>query len=164
MKRVFIDLEKCDKCKDCVIQCSYFYHRQNNGITSIRELATFAVFCRKCEEAPCVSSCYHNALKKQDDGILRRARFLCTSCKTCSIACPFGAILPDFLQYLDSQCDFCVGKDNLLCIETCPYKAIALKDIKEEDIKEGIYFVSDRLAVHTTKWLRDDTVLYKKKK
>ena len=162
MKRLFIDLDKCNQCKECKVYCDYFYHPQNNGIASLREYATFVLFCRHCEEAPCVNSCYHNALKKDENGILRRARFLCTSCKTCSIACPFGVILVDFLQFLDSKCDFCIGKDKLICIQTCPYKAIEVKDIKEENIKEGIYFVSDKLAVHSKKWLKDDTVLYKK--
>ena len=157
-------MEKCDRCPECTIKCSYFFHPNNNGITSIRELATFAIFCRQCEHAPCVNSCYHKALRKEEDGILRRARFLCTSCKTCSIACPFGVILIDFLQFLDSCCDFCVGRDSISCMKTCPYQAIQVKDIAEEDITQGIYFVSDKLAVHSKKWFKDDTVLYKKKK
>ncbi len=163
MKRLFIDLEKCDKCKKCVVECSYIYHPQNNGITSIRELATFSLLCRKCEEAPCVNACYHNALKKDEEGILHRARFLCTSCKSCSIACPFGTILPDFLEFLDSKCDFCLKRDKIKCIETCPYNAIQIKDIQREDIEKGIFFVSDKLAVHSLKWLKDDTILYKKR-
>ncbi len=163
MKRLFIDLEKCDNCKECVVKCSYIFHPQNNGITSIRELATFSVLCRRCEEAPCVSSCYHNALKKDENGILRRARFLCTSCKTCSIACPFGTILPDFLTFLDSKCVLCLSSEKALCIESCPYSAIEIKDIKEEDIEKGVFFVSDRLAVRSSKWFKDDTILYKKR-
>ncbi len=163
MKRLFIDLEKCDNCKECVVKCSYIFHPQNNGITSIRELATFSVLCRRCEEAPCVSSCYHNALKKDENGILRRARFLCTSCKTCSIACPFGTILPDFLRFLDSKCVLCLSSQKALCIDTCPYSAIEIKDIEEEDIDKGVFFVSDKLAVHSPRWFKDDTILYKKR-
>ena len=44
-KRLFIDLDICaaGECKDCVIKCSYLYHRQNNnnGILSVAELATY---------------------------------------------------------------------------------------------------------------------------
>lgn len=163
MKRLFVDLEKCNQCPECVVECSYIYHPQNKGITSIRELATFAIFCRKCEEAPCVNSCYHNALSRDEQGIIKRARFLCTSCKTCSIACPFGVIFVDVLEFLDSKCDLCLTRKSL-CIGTCPYKAIEIKEIKEEDIDKEIYLVSDRLAVHSKKWFKDDTILYKKKK
>lgn len=160
--RLFIDLEKCEKCPECVVKCSYFYHPQNKGITSLRELASFSLVCRQCEEAPCVNSCYHNALKKDENGILRKSNFLCTSCKSCSIACPFGTIFTDFLNFLDSKCDFCIERENPPCIESCPYKAIELKEIKEEDIKEGIFFVLDNLAVHSKKWFKDDSILYKK--
>jgi Fe-S-cluster-containing hydrogenase component 2 len=163
MKRLFIDLEKCDQCPECVISCSYLYHPQNNGITPIRELSIFSTICRRCEEAPCINSCYRNALKKDDNGVMRRARFLCTACKTCSMACPFGVILPDLLTFLDSQCDFCVNRKEMLCLGSCPYNALELKEIDKEDIDQGIYFVSDRLAVRYKKWFSDDTILYKKK-
>jgi Fe-S-cluster-containing hydrogenase component 2 len=163
MQRLFIDLEKCDRCPECVAKCSYIYHPQNNGITSIRELATFSLICRKCEEAPCVNSCYHNALKKDIDGILRRAKFLCTCCKTCAIACPFGVILTDFLQYIDSKCNFCIKREEKLCLTTCPYQAISVRDIEKEDIKEGIYFISELLVCkHSKKWFPEDKILYKK--
>lgn len=164
MKRLFIDLEKCDKCAECVVECSYIYHPQNNGITSIRELAIFSLICRKCQEAPCVNSCYHNALKKDENDVLKRASFLCTACKTCSIACPFGVIFVDFLQYLGSKCDYCVNREKVLCIDNCPYDAIEIKDIDKEDIEKNIYIVSDNLAVrHSKKWFSDDNVLYKRK-
>ena len=52
-KRLYVDLDVCmsGECKDCVIKCSYLYHRQlnNNGIMSVAELATYALVCRKCE-------------------------------------------------------------------------------------------------------------------
>ncbi|MBP7835870.1 MAG: 4Fe-4S ferredoxin, partial [Candidatus Omnitrophica bacterium] len=72
MRRLFIDLDICNKCKECAVACDYFYHPQNNGITSLREYATFATICRHCEEAPCVDSCYHNALERADDGHIKR--------------------------------------------------------------------------------------------
>jgi len=161
--RLFIDLEKCSKCSECVVKCSYFYHPSNNGITSLRELATFSLICRQCEEAPCIKSCYHQALAKDEEGILRRSNFLCTSCKSCSIACPFGTILVDFLSFLDSKCDFCIERGKPSCIESCPYGALEIREIKEENIEEGIFFVSDKLAIHSKKWFKNDAVLYKKK-
>ncbi|MCM8820068.1 MAG: hypothetical protein NC925_04655 [Candidatus Omnitrophica bacterium] len=164
MKKIFIDLEKCLLCQSCVVNCSYFYHPENNGIINLQELATFSLICRRCEEAPCTNSCYHNALKKDKDGILKRSNYLCTSCKSCSIACPFGTILVDFLVYLDSKCDFCIKTQRFLCVESCPYGAVEIKDIEKEDIEAGIFFVSQNLAVHTNKkWFSDDRILYRKK-
>mgnify|MGYP001046307368 CR=1 FL=1 len=33
-KKLFIDLDICnsDKCEECVVECSYFYHPVNNGM------------------------------------------------------------------------------------------------------------------------------------
>ncbi len=157
MKRLFIDLEVCSRCKECSVCCDYFYHPQNSGITSLREYATFALVCRHCEDAPCVNSCYHQALEKQADGILKRYKMRCTSCKSCTIACPFGVIFADFIPYLDSRCDYCVGRSEKtpVCITSCPEKAIEIKAI-EENIEENIYFVGESLAVHSRKWIRED--------
>jgi Fe-S-cluster-containing hydrogenase component 2 len=157
MKRLFVDLEICSKCKDCKVVCGYFYHPQNNGITSLREYATFATICRHCEEAPCVNSCYHDALERATDGHIKRYKMRCTSCKSCTIACPFGIIFQDFISYLDSKCDYCLGLSGRLpkCLSSCPEKAIEIKEA-EEDLEKNIYFVGDNLAVHTLRWSRED--------
>ena len=177
MKRLYIDLDICSKCPECVITCSYFYHPQpfseafrgpqriaNMGITSLREYATFSLFCRQCEEAPCVTACYHDALEKQSDGVLKRYKMRCTSCKSCSIACPFGTILPDFIPYLDSHCDYCIGrldKELPACIKTCSYNAIEFKEIKE-DPENNIYLIGEHLAVKSQKWIREEIKSKKK--
>ncbi|MBM3252375.1 MAG: hypothetical protein FJZ11_06340 [Candidatus Omnitrophica bacterium] len=177
MKRLYIDLDICNKCPECVVACSYIYHPQpfvepgqapyktaNAGITSLREYATFALFCRHCEEAPCVSACYHDALEKQSDGHLKRYKMRCTSCKSCAIACPFGTIFEDFIPYLDSRCDYCIARtDKELpgCITSCIYKAIEFKDVKE-DAENNIYLIGDYLAVKSRKWSREE-ILPKKK-
>ena len=157
MKRLFIDLEHCNKCKECSVLCDYFYHPQNNGIASLREYATFATICRHCEEAPCVNSCYHNALERASDGHVMRHKMRCTSCKSCSAGCPFGIIFQDFIPYLDSKCDYCIGSagEPPRCVTSCPEKAVELKEI-QEDLVKNIYFVGENLAVHSLKWSRDD--------
>jgi len=164
MKRLFVDLEICNKCKECKVACDYFYHPQNNGIASLREYATFATISRHCEEAPCVNSCYHNALERAEDGHLKRYKMRCTSCKSCTIACPFGIIFQDFIPYLDSKCDYCVGisKELPKCVTTCSEKAIEVKEV-QEDMEKDIYLVGDNLAVHSRKWSRDDIQPPKKK-
>lgn len=163
MKRLFVDLEICVTCAECKVCCEYFYHPQNNGITSLREYATFATLCRHCEQAPCVNACYHDALERAGDGHLKRYKMRCTSCKSCSLACPFGVIFPDFIPYLDSRCDYCINKTEELplCVSSCPKKAIEIKEV-EENVEKNIYLIGDNLAVHTLKWARED-ILPKKK-
>ena len=133
MRRLFIDLEICNKCPECVVTCNYFYHPQNNGITNLREYATFALYCRQCEESPCVKACYHNALEKQADGVLRRYSMRCTSCKSCSIACPFGTVYTDLAGFVDSVCDLCKGRLNgdekPLCVLTCSKGALEYGEV-----------------------------------
>ena len=163
MKRLFVDLDICDKCKECKAACDYFYHLQNNGVASLREYAAFATICRHCESAPCVTSCYHNALERASDGHLKRYKMRCTSCKSCTVACPFGIIFADFIPYLDSKCDYCIGSSGKLpkCVNSCHEKAIEVREIKE-DPEKNIYFVGEHLAVHTRKWSKEDIQLKKK--
>jgi len=164
MKRLFIDLDVCNKCQVCKIACSYLYHPQNNGISNLREYATFATICRHCEEAPCVNSCYHKALERAPDGHLKRYKMRCTSCKSCTLACPFGIIFQDFIPYLDSKCDYCVGRSENLpqCVMSCPEKAVEIREATE-DLEKNIFLVGEHLAVHSIKWSREDVQPPKKK-
>lgn len=157
MMRLFVDLDVCNACAECVCRCDYFYHPQNNGIVSLREYATFATICRHCEDAPCVRSCYHSALERASDGHLKRYKMRCTSCKSCSVACPFGIILADFIPYLDSKCDYCVSSGGALpaCVSSCPHKAVELKEV-QEDPEKAVFFVGEHLAVRSRKWSRED--------
>jgi Fe-S-cluster-containing dehydrogenase component len=158
--RLFIDLDICTsgECKECVINCSYFYHSDNNGIISIIELATYALVCRKCEEPHCVNACPVDAIEQQENKLLIRHNMKCISCKSCSHACPYGTIYPENVPLLIHNCDFCLDrrdhKDELLCIKSCPYGALSLKkgDIK---LDENTFLVGDNIIVHSIHWNRE---------
>jgi Fe-S-cluster-containing dehydrogenase component len=163
-KRLFIDLDVCasGECKECVIQCSYLYHRErgNVGIVSVAELATYALVCRRCEEPHCVVSCPVEALEQQEDkdNMLIRHNMRCISCKSCSHACPYGTIYPENVPLLIHNCDFCLDrreeKDEPLCIKTCPYGALSLKS-GEVELDENTFLAGDNLIVHSTHWDRE---------
>jgi Fe-S-cluster-containing dehydrogenase component len=158
-KRLFIDLDICStgQCEDCVIQCSYFYHPDNNGIISVTELATYSLVCRRCESAHCVSSCPVEALEQQKDKnkLLIRHNMRCISCKSCSHACPYGVIYPELVPSLIHNCDFCLDrrdeKDEPLCITTCPYGALSLKSGNMK-LDEHTFLVGANIIVHSTHW------------
>ena len=156
-KRLFVDLEICYRCEQCTAKCSYFYHPANKGVVSILELANCIEVCRRCEQAPCVQSCPNEALEKQPDGSLKRYNMRCTSCKSCTLACPFGTLYPEIVPYLSSRCDYCLGRSEGKmpeCVNTCPLKAVQFIEVEESKEKD-IYLIGDNLAVHLVPWRKE---------
>lgn len=168
-KRLFIDLDVCasGQCKECVIQCSYLYHQGrsgeytgNNGIISVAELATYYLVCRRCEEPHCVNACPVEALQQQEDKekLLIRHNMRCISCKSCAHACPYGAIYPELVPLLIHNCDFCLDRrtwlNEPLCIKSCPYGALSLKEA-DTQLDENTFLAGDNLIVHSTHWNRE---------
>lgn len=158
MKKLLIDLDICSKCEECGMICSYLQHPGNNGITSLREFAHFAIVCRRCDDAPCVNSCPWEALEMQSYNMLKRYMMRCTSCKSCSHACPFGVIYPETIPFIISRCDFCLGRlkgeDMPICLQSCTDSGIKYGEF-EENKEEHICKVSDYLLVKTDyKWER----------
>ena len=179
MKRLLIDLDICSKCKECGMLCSYIQHPGNNGITTLREFAHFAVVCRRCDDAPCVASCPWQALEMQrapypseasgvgPANMLKRYMMRCTSCKNCSMACPFGVIYPETIPFVISRCDYCMGRlrdgEVPICLQSCTHGGIRYGEF-EENAEEGIFKASDYLWVKTTfKWSRAEEVPPKKR-
>ena len=160
--RLFIDLNICSvhQCPECPVQCSYHELTNNNGIHSVKELATYALVCRRCEDPHCVKACPVNALEQQKDqgSMLIRHNMLCISCQSCSHACPYGTIYPEHVPLLIHNCDFCLDrrseKDEPLCVKTCPNGALRLKS-GDSELDENTFLVGDHLIVHSTHWKRE---------
>lgn len=157
MKKLYIDYDRFLQSDiGTQVRCSYTMHPDNNGITDLREQIAFMFACRRCEDYPCVNSCPTGALKREQ-GLVKRSNIVCVSCKTCSLACPFGTILPELIPYLVSRCDTCLGrlKDNEqpLCVKTCSNGAILY--IEEETVKneKNIYPMGDRILVKVFNYL-----------
>lgn len=158
MKKLFIDLEKCYTCKECKAGCSYYYHPGNEGYVRCLALAGQEHVCRRCDAPPCVKSCPQEALEKRADNMLNRYAFRCTSCKTCTVACPFGVIYPQIVEYKTTMCDYCMGRSDdhtpPECVATCPEKALDWIEV-EENPEKDIYAVrGGQFFVHTVKWKR----------
>lgn len=150
MKRLLMDIEKCSTCKDRACLCSYLYHPHNNGVNALLEEAMFTHVCRQCHQAPCIKSCPNQALERPPDANLKRHNARCISCKSCMLACPFGAIIPQVLSRLSSKCDVCVGRladdEEPLCVVTCPHAALEYAQVKSPPEK-NVYLLGDYLAV-----------------
>lgn len=157
--RLFIDLDVCSSgvCKECDVQCSYFYHPGNNGVVSLAELATYYLVCRRCEEPHCVNACPWEALEQQKDKnkLLMRHTLRCVGCTSCSHACPYGTIYPEHVPLIVHNCDFCFDRREIpnepLCIASCSHGALSLKPADVE-LDTNTFLVGDNLMVHSTHW------------
>ena len=158
--RLILDLARCDQCEQCTVDCTYFYRAgdRDNGIVSLRELATFALLCRRCEEASCVDACKFDALERDAAGVLKRYNMRCVSCKCCAHACPFGTIYPDLLPYQDGRCDYCLAQtadgEQPACVASCENNAIEYRDVDDKEL-EDLHEVNDRLVVRAPKWEKE---------
>jgi len=179
-KRIFIDIEKCYKCKnnkECNVKCSYYYNHshswndkpreesQNRGYEKFFSKVLQYIICRRCEDAFCISSCPNDALFKDSRGILHKSLFRCSSCKSCMLGCPFGTIYEEVLNYKSSQCDFCLTradeKNPPLCTTTCPEGAIQYIEIEPNE-KENIYEITPQIVAHAIKWVLKEPLPSKK--
>ena len=103
-QKILIDLVKLraalvEKSDLNLPEAIFYLSPNNNGLKTIRELATFRYSCRKCEDAPCIAVCPSEALEKDEEGIITRYTNLCISCKSCVTICPFGTMMTDFFKH-----------------------------------------------------------------
>ena len=162
-KRLVIDLDKWRSTPDCTASCSYYYHPDNDGVLNVVELASFEVFCRRCELKSCVNACRYDALKTtEDDGMPKRSNMLCTGCESCSQACPFGIIVPTTLRYIASICDECIGRrdDVPECVQTCSCDAIKYEEVPED--AEDTHLIGDFIAAKSRAWQKSEPLEEKK--
>jgi Fe-S-cluster-containing dehydrogenase component len=144
------------------IQCEYLFHRQNPGPFSLLEVVQFAAYCRQCKEAFCVAACPKEALERQANGTMKRYNMRCVGCKSCTLACPFGTLFPEVINYISAKCDLCLNQlaDDPgyipLCARTAPPGAFNMTDIAAEEPLKNLFFVGENLAVRTPSWLRKE--------
>lgn len=152
---LFIDLDRCRRCRSCKAPCSYRLLRGNDGVARLRETAEFSVICRHCENPPCVKACPASALERGPDGILVRHGHRCVACRSCCHACPFGALLPELMRIEASGCDFCLGRlkdgESPACVGGCGEGSILYGDFKP-DPRSRLYAVGGHLVVHAIPW------------
>lgn len=164
---------KCIGCKACEIACAVAHLGTSVAtagfidapfsprISLVRaEMVTMPIQCRQCDDAPCANACPVAAIVNQDNKIVVKPE-LCIGCKTCIVACPFGAIdvvprcqngkeqMQMSLNVITKEgkenkevmvahkCDLCAGRlGGPACVEVCPGDAFTL--VKPEVINDSI--------------------------
>ena len=91
---------------------------------------TTAVACHQCEDAPCANVCPTQAIRR-DRGHIFVEQVRCIGCKSCMLACPFGAmnVVAQTSRVQAVKCDLCWHRDTgPACVEACPTGALKCVD------------------------------------
>jgi Fe-S-cluster-containing hydrogenase component 2 len=97
LKFVFGDPEVCTGCMICVNVCSMRYSKvigprwSRVRAVRIEPGLDFPLFCRNCEDAPCIAACPNNAISRTSKGIVIVNNKKCTGSGECVKACPYYA-------------------------------------------------------------------------
>ena len=144
MKRLTVDPSRCTGCESCVLTCSFEHDGAfslDQGRIRIKRDETNGRFspqvCVQCDERHCVQACPVGALTIDASlGIVRVDADLCTGCRVCEKACPYGGIqfAADVRHPL--ICDLCGG--DPACVKTCRLpQAVRWMDGPDENLREA---------------------------
>ncbi len=145
-KIIDLDIQKCSACGACAIACMDQNDLDMTGgaspfrvVSDLEEknggFQYYSIACFHCEDAPCISACPCNCLKKDEEtGFTVYDNTNCIGCHSCAMACPFGA--PCYGKNGKMiKCDGCVTRVKMglepACVNNCPTGALTCID-KEE--------------------------------
>ncbi len=153
-KFVIADPRKCVGCKACMAACLVKHFVPGDvpiarlNVVQVGDGMTAPVLCHHCADAPCVASCPTGALYHDGDRVgVKLSR--CIGCRSCVVACPFGAVtvaerlngakLGDLKvgttpNAVVIKCDRCVDRaGGPACVEACTSFALRIIDQDEID-------------------------------
>lgn len=152
---IIADASKCIGCRTCEVAC-VVSHQENQDCASLTP-ETFlprihvikgvnistATVCRQCEDAPCANVCPNGAISR-DKGFVHVMQERCIGCKTCVVACPYGAMEVVVRPVIRNsgaglnvradkaeanKCDLCNHReDGPACMAACPTHALICVD------------------------------------
>ena len=146
-KKIIPKEEYCIGCQLCEIYCAVEHSKSKNIHKFLKEYpeptrrvivegdtdASFALSCRHCDDAPCVSACIAGAMVKDPEtGLVSSDPEQCVGCWMCLMVCPFGAIHKGGKK-IALKCDFCPDADEPVCVANCPQEALVCVQSEDED-------------------------------
>jgi carbon-monoxide dehydrogenase iron sulfur subunit len=143
-------VDRCLSCRSCELACALAHSRSADLIgalqdvpvplTRVRVLSlgregvltrhrTIALQCRHCAEPLCVEVCIAGGVTKDEAaGLVHFNEERCVGCWSCTMVCPFGAVVRARDRLLALHCDLCGEREILACVEACPTRALVLCD------------------------------------
>ena len=151
-RHISIREEYCIGCRLCEVHCitrqsksriilKAYKGKEPRPVSGIvfeeRGVASLAMQCRHCPDAPCIEACMTNAMRRDaKSGQVIHDKDRCVGCWMCVMVCPFGVIKPDVAKKkVASKCDLCLERGFPACVENCPNEAIILLDETGKRVK-----------------------------
>ncbi|MBE6466766.1 4Fe-4S dicluster domain-containing protein [Denitrobacterium detoxificans] len=147
---IVVNLDRCSGCDSCIVAC-----KLENGIplgeywNRVDDIGPFGsypeiekywlpVMCQQCENPACVAVCPTGAsYKDAETGVVRITRDACIGCKSCMMACPYGARTFHGEDKTVYKCELCpsVTKkgDVPACVHNCPTAARFYGDLDDPE-------------------------------
>ena len=147
MRKILVREEYCIGCRLCEIYCITEHSNSKNIIKVFKyenpqitpnliieelEYMTFAIQCRHCEDAACITACMTGAMHRDErTNAVQVDRDKCVGCWMCIMACPYGVIKRDMVGgKVASKCDLCMNRETPACVEHCPNGALVLVEVE----------------------------------
>lgn len=152
MKHVFtFDESRCCACSSCMIGCidqndihvedgEACYRKTFDREIELEDGGIYCAYlstaCMHCVDAPCVSACPTGCLQKDPEtGFTIYDNSKCIGCKSCAMACPFGAPRFRMADGKMVKCDGCNERVKAglqpACVRACTFGA--LQCVTEEE-------------------------------
>ena len=159
---ISFDPQRCIQCHGCEVACKAWrdveiglhYRRVLNlwraGFPR-NASGSLCLACLHCADPPCAAKCPEGAIFKDAlDGRVAVDPGLCTGCRTCREACPYG--VPQFgARGIMEKCDLCLTQDAgdiaPPCVDTCPGGALALRRVSSRQKRDHEAQIAGLLAL-----------------
>ncbi len=119
-----IDLDNCVRCYACEVACRQEHDLsvetrsrwcqimtiEPRKISGHLHMDFIPVICLHCDDPMCASVCPVAAISKEEDGSVVIDAAVCTGCKLCVYACPYGRMFYNEISATAGHCDLCAGR------------------------------------------------------
>ena len=137
IKRIKIDLDKCNGCRACEVACSAFhakpkYSSNNPARSRIRLIRDplrdvyLPVYAGENAKAECMG---------RDKYVIDGKEY--EECGFCRASCPSRDAFKEPDSGLPLKCDMCEGEEKPLCVEWCLNDALIYEE-REEEVEEEV--------------------------
>jgi electron transport protein HydN len=143
---------RCIGCRTCMIACVVAHEGKKifevDPDVALKEFhprlfmvktakLSAPIQCHQCENPACLRACAAGAISIVDNAVVIDEK-KCIGCKSCVIACPFGAVeIVEKVKKVANKCDLCKDvADSPNCVKVCPTEALSL--VTEETCDESL--------------------------